>query len=282
MRHAMEYSRAFGLPVIDHCEEPSLAEGGAMNEGLVAARLGLKGIPDAAEEIMVARDIVLAELTGARLHLAHLSTAGSVELVRRAKAKDLPVTAEVTPAHLTLTEDWVTEHGPMYDTNTKVNPPLRTRRDVEALIEGLRDGTIDAIATDHAPHTWEDKACEYAYATFGISCFETALGSVLSLVHSGRLDLNTMISKMTAEPAGIIGRSAPDGLGTLKVGAPGDITIFDPDAEWVVEPEKFVSKGKNTPLAGVTLKGRVAATVVGGKVVFQNTQAREAASGGRR
>jgi len=160
----------------------------------------------------------------------------------------------------------------MYDTNTKVNPPIRTQKDVEALIQGLLDGAIDAIATDHAPHTWEDKACEYAYAAFGISCIETALGSVLSLMHGGRIDLVTLISKMTVEPARVIGRSAPEGLGTLKVGAPGDVTIFDPDAEWVVEPASFVSKGKNTPLAGVTLRGRVAATVAGGEVVFQDKQ----------
>lgn len=287
MRHAMEYSLSFDMPIIDHCEDPALTEGGAMNEGWVAARLGLKGIPNAAEEVMVARDIALAELTGARLHIAHVSTSGSVELIRRAKEKGLAVTAEVTPNHLTLTEEvvmgWKKQRGnsslslsPPYDTNTKVNPPLRTLADVRALRAGLREGVIDAIATDHAPHTVVDKLCEYGSAAFGISSFETALGSLMALVEDGDLDFITLLSKLTTEPARILPRkdgvtALPlyPGLGTLIVGAPGDVTVFDPDEEWVVDPASFVSKGKNTPLAGCVLKGKVTATIVGGKVMYK-------------
>ena len=183
MRQALDYSRAFGLPVIEHCEDKVLAEGGQMNEGIISTRLGLAGMPAAAEESMVARDIALAELTGARLHIAHVSTAGSVELVRAAKRKGIKVTAEVTPHHLTLTEEKVMG----YDTNAKVNPPLRTSKDIEALIQGLKDNTIDAIATDHAPHTEVEKLCEFAYAPFGISILETALGMLMGLVHEGKI-----------------------------------------------------------------------------------------------
>ena len=288
MRHAMEYSLAFGLPVIDHCQDPELTEEAAMNEGAVSARLGLKGWPAAAEEIMVARNIALAELTGARLHLAHISTAGSVDLVRRAKERGLPVTAEVTPHHLTLTEERVmgpgygligikynsgTSYEPApYDTSAKVNPPLRTRRDVEALVAGLREGVIDAIATDHAPHAIEDKLCEFDAAAFGISGLETALGALMSLVHRGELDLPTLIRRLTWDPAQVLGSgyrgSVTHGLGTLAIGAPGDLVLFDPDAEWEVEPSVFTSKGRNTPLAECVLKGRVVATVVGGVRVY--------------
>jgi dihydroorotase len=278
MRHALEYSRAFGLPVVGHCEDLALTEGGAMNEGWVATRLGLPGMPAAAEEVMVARDLALAELTGARLHIAHVSTAGAVELIRRAKEKGIAVTAEVTPHHLTMTDEWVMGRrgserlGPVtYDTNAKVNPPLRTLRDLRALREGLKDGTIDAIATDHAPHTIVDKMCEFGLAAFGISGLETALGSLMSLVHSGELDLSLLIAKLTAEPARIIRRSGlPSDLGTLREGAPGDVTLFDPEAEWVVDPSVFLSKGKNTPLAGCVLKGKVMATVVGGEVAYKD------------
>jgi dihydroorotase len=226
--------------------------------------MGLQGIPNAAEESMVARDIALAELTGAWLHVAHVSTAGSVELVRRAKVKGIKVTAEVTPHHLTLTEEKVLG----YDTNTKVNPPLRSQADVQALIQGLNDNTIDVIATDHAPHTEEDKLCEFGYAPFGISGLETALGSLMVLVHSGQLSLNTLIAKLTSGPARIIGNEHGR-LGTLAVGAPADITIFDPEREWVVDPQSFASKGKNTPLAGSTPKGRVMATIYQGNLVYQ-------------
>jgi dihydroorotase len=275
MRHALEYSSAFALPVIEHSEEPSVSHEGVMHEGWVSNRLGLRGIPAAAEETAVARDIALAELTGAHLHVAHVSTAGSVELVRRAKERGVHVTAEVAPHHLALTDEAVmlaaveSPGGLAYDTNAKVNPPLRPRADVDACIEGLADGTIDAIATDHAPHATEDKLCEFDFAAFGISGFETALALCLSLVHEGKLDLSTLIYKLTAGPVQALGlaRSVP-GLASLAEGAPGDVLVFDPAAEWVVEPERFVSKGKNTPLAGRTLKGRVVATVYGGNAVF--------------
>jgi dihydroorotase len=262
MRQALDYSRAFGLPIIDHCEDTSLAEGGFMNEGVIATRLGLRGIPAAAEEVIVARDLALAQLTGARLHIAHVSTQGSVELIRHAREKGVKVTAEVTPHHLTLTEERVLG----YDTNAKVNPPLRTRQDIQALIQGLKDNTIDIIATDHAPHTEVDKLCEFALAPFGVSGLETALGSLMSLVHDGQLSLATLIGKLTLEPARIIGNN----LGTLAIGAPADVTLFDPDISWVVDTEAFASKGKNTPLAGSVLKGKVMATIFGGKLVHKD------------
>ena len=263
MRRALEYSRGSGLPVIDHCEDPNLSAGGVINEGVVASRLGLKGTPPAAEEGMVARDIELARATGGRLHIAHVSTSGSVALIRRAKDEGVWVTAEVTPHHLTLTEEAVAG----YNTNAKVNPPLRTARDVQALIAGLKEGVIDAIATDHAPHTIEDKMCQFDQAPFGISGFETALGSLMGLVHQGRLDLVTLISKLTHGPASFLRR---DDLGTLKAGATADVTIFDPQKEWLVDPGDFASKGKNTPLIGSVLKGRVMLTVVGGTVAYSN------------
>jgi dihydroorotase len=274
MRQALEYSQSFDRPVIDHCEDTSLSEDGQINEGIIATRMGLQGIPNAAEENMVARDLALAELTGARLHIAHVSTAGSVELVRRAKEKGIKVTAEVTPHHLTLTEERVLG----YDTNAKVNPPLRSQEDVRALIQGLNDNTIDVIATDHAPHTEEDKLCEFGYAPFGISGLETALGSLMALVHGGQLSLNTLIAKLTSGPARIIG-SEHGRLGTLKVGTPADITIFDPEREWVVDPLSFASKGKNTPLAGSTLKGRVMATIYQGNLVYQDSALKLKAKG---
>jgi len=265
MRQALDYSRAFDLPIIDHCEEKALTEGGQMNEGVISTRLGLRGIPSAAEEIAIARDLALAELTGGRLHIAHVSTEGSVELIRRAKDKGIKVTAEVTPHHLTLTEERVLG----YDTNAKVNPPLRTKQDIKALIQGLNDNTIDIIATDHAPHTEADKLCEFDLAPFGISSLETALGSLMGLVHSGEISLVTLITKLTHEPARIIGNRY-GGLGTLAIGAPADVTIFDPNLEWVVEPKDFASKGKNTPFAGETLKGRVMATIYGGNLAYKD------------
>jgi dihydroorotase len=280
-RRALEYATAFGLPLVEHCEELSLSRDGVMHEGWVATRLGLRGIPAAAEEAAVARAIALAELTGAHLHVAHVSTAGSVDLVRRAKERGSPVTAEVTPHHLALTHEAVmaaaveSPGGLAYDTNAKVNPPLRTPADAEACLRGLLDGTIDAIATDHAPHAIEDKLCEFDHAAFGISGLETALGLCLSLVHEERLDLPALVYKLTAGPVRAFGleRVAP-GLGTLAVGAPGDVVVFDPEAEWTVEPERFASKGKNTPLAGRRLRGRVVATVYGGKVVFEQMEAK--------
>ncbi len=265
MRQAMEYSLAFGLPIIDHCEDTSLSEGGFMNEGIVATRLGLCGIPAAAEENIVSRDIGLAEFSGARLHIAHASTAGTVELIRQAKQRGVKVSAEVTPHHLTLTEDRVIG----YDTNAKVNPPLRTRKDVAALIQGLKEGVIDIIATDHAPHTDNDKLCEFSLAPFGISGFETALGSLMSLVHSGQIDLVTLIAALTSKPAAIIGKRF-DKLGTLAVGANADITIFDPDREWTIDTAKFLSRGRNNPLDGEKLKGRVMATIYNGGFAYKD------------
>ena len=265
MRHAMDYSRTFGLPIIDHCEDTILTEGGHMNEGVVASRLGLPGMPDAAEESMVARDIALAELTGARLHIAHITTEGSVELIRCAKDRGVKVTAEVTPHHLTLTEERCTG----YDTNAKVNPPLRTRKDIKALLQGLKDNVIDVIATDHAPHTEVDKLCEFAYAPFGISGLETAFGSLMALVHGSEIDLNTLISKLTSEPAKIIGTRYGK-LGTLEVGASADVVLLDADREWVVDIKAFASKGKNTPLAGAALRGKVMATIYQGELVYKD------------
>jgi dihydroorotase len=270
MRQALDYSRAFGLPVIDHCEDTVLTEGGQMNEGVLSAKLGLRGIPNAAEDIMVARDLALAQLTGGRLHIAHVTTEGAVELIRRAKEKGINVTAEATPHHLTLTEERVIG----YNTNAKVNPPLRTERDIEALIQGLNDNTIDIIATDHAPHTEGDKLCEFALATVGISGLETALASLMGLVHSQKLSLTTLIAKLTLEPARILGGKQGK-LGTLAVGASADITIFDPEREWVVDTKEFASKGKNTPLAGEKLKGKVIATVYQGKIVYKDKGIKE-------
>ncbi len=265
MRRALEYSRIFNLPISAHCEDKVLSEGGQMNEGIISTKLGLRGIPNAAEEIMVARDLTLAQLTGARLHIAHVSTEGSVDLIRRTKEKGVRVTAEVTPHHLTLTEENVIG----YNTNAKVNPPLRTERDVQALIQGLKEDVIDIIATDHAPHTEVDKLCEFALAASGISGFETALGSLMSLVHNGKLPLVTLIAKLTTEPAKIIGDKYGK-LGTLAIGASADIAIFDPDREWVVDTTAFASKGKNTPLAGSTLKGKVVAIISQGKLVYKD------------
>ncbi len=265
MRQAMEYSLAFGLPVIDHCEDTALSENGQMNEGIIATRLGLCGIPAAAEESIVARDLALAELTGARLHIAHTTTEGSVELIRRAREKGIRVTAEVTPHHLTLTEEKVLG----YDTNAKVSPPLRTKRDIEALIYGLKEGVIDIIATDHAPHTGNDKLSEFALAPFGISGLETALGSLMSLVHAGELTLAMLIAKLTCGPAKIIGTGYGK-LGSLEVEAPAEVTIFDPNREWLVDTSDFASKGKNTPLNGEKLKGKVMAAIYQGKLVYKD------------
>ena len=269
MRRAMDYSRDIGFPVIDHCEDKALSNGGVINEGLISARLGLQGIPAAAEEIMVARDLALAKLTGAKLHVAHVSTCGSVELVRQAKEKGISVTTEVTPHHLTLTEERIMgRDNRAYNTNAKVNPPLRTREDIDCLIRGLKDGVIDAIATDHAPHTLEDKNCELALAAFGISGFEAAFGCLMGLVHEGKISLTTLISKLTHEPAKIIGKDSE--LGTLKLAAPANITIFDPEREWVVDSRSFASKGKNTPYDGYQFKGKVMATIVNGRIVYMD------------
>ena len=279
MRRALEYAATFGLPIIDHCEEPSLANDAVMHEGWVSTRTGLRGAPSAAEESPVARDIALAEATGAHVHIAHVSTRGAVEAIRRAKARGVRVTAEVTPHHLTLTDEIVAfgangGWGLVYDTNAKVNPPLRSQDDVDACVEGLADGTIECIATDHAPHATVDKLCEFDDAAFGISGLETAFGLCMRLVHGGRIALPLLLERLTAGAVRALelDRHVP-GIGTLAVGAPADIVLLDPDAEWVVEPERFASKGRNTPLAGVTLKGAVVATIAGGRVAHDATGA---------
>ncbi len=264
MEQALRLGYKLDVPVIEHCEVLELAAGGVINEGRVSRQLGLKGIPAAAEEEMVARDIRLATKTGGWVHIAHASTCGSVELIRRAKAEGIHVTAEVTPHHLTLTEDEVIQHGSL----AKVNPPLRTKEDIDALIDGLKDGTIDIIATDHAPHAPGDKPDDMEKAAFGISIFETALASLMGLVHQGRIGLPELLDKMTRKPAEILGLR-PDIPGTLKKGTPADIVIFDPEKEWTVRPEQFVSKGKNTPLGGTMVKGRVVMTVAAGKIVYK-------------
>jgi dihydroorotase len=271
MRRALEYSGMLGAPVIDHCEDPALAANGVMHEGWVSARLGLRGVPAAAEETMVARNIALAAETGCHVHLAHVSTAGSVELVRQAKARGVPVTAEVTPHHLALTHEAVltgpaeSPGGLAYDTNAKVNPPLRTAEDAAACVAGLRDGTIDCIATDHAPHAIQDKLCEFDHAAMGISGLETALGLALTVI-----DIETAIARLTIGPVRTLGLdSRISGIGTLGAGAPGDVALIDLGAEWTVDPALFASKGKNTPQAGRALLGRVVATVYGGKVVWR-------------
>jgi len=265
MRRALELSNRLGLPVIDHCENRSLSNGGVINEGAASVSLELKGIPPAAEESIVARDLELARLTGGRIHIAHVSTRGSVELIRRAKEEGVAVTAEVTPHHLTLTENDVITRG----TNAKVNPPLRTAGDVEALIKALNDGTTDIIATDHAPHTVADKSLPMSEAPFGISGLETAFGNLMGLVYAEKVSIETLITKLTAAPASLLGDRFGK-LGVLAFGAVGDVVIFDPSKEWVVEPDIFASKGRNTPLAGRTLKGKVVATVSRGKLVYKD------------
>jgi dihydroorotase len=268
MRRALECSQDLGLPIIDHCEDKALSANGIINEGQMSAKLGLKGIPAAAEEVIIARDLTLAKLTKARLHIAHVSTKGSVELIRHAKEEGISITAEVTPHHLTLTEERIASESPNkpFDTNAKVNPPLRTKEDVEALIEGLKNGVIDAIATDHAPHTLADKNCGPELAAFGISGLETALGCLMSLVHQGEISLTQLISKLTCEPAKVIGGNGE--LGTLKTGAPANITIFDPEREWIVNSRSFASKGKNTPYDGYKFKGKIMATIANGRIVY--------------
>jgi dihydroorotase len=261
MRTALEYARTFGIPVANHCEEMSLAEGGAMHEGLVSTRLGLKGIPAAAEEIMVARDIILAELTGGHVHLCHMSTRGSVELIRRGKEKGIRVTAEATPHHFSLTHERCAD----YDTNAKMNPPLREAEDVEAIRQGLRDGTIDVIASDHAPHHYDAKEREFDHAPNGIIGLETALGvAIRDLVESGVLTLPELINRMSTQAARIFNLPG----GTLAVGAPADVVVFDPTERWTVKPADFYSKSRNTPYTGTELVGRTHQTVVRGRVVF--------------
>src|SRR5437667_2201523 len=261
MRRAMEYARGFDLPVIDHCEEKSLARGGVMHEGHWSLVLGLRGIPAAAEEVDAERDCLLAELTGARMHLAHVSTRGALEAVARAKERGLPVTCEVAPHHWTLSDAAVQD----YDTNTKMSPPLRSQDHIEAIVEGLRNGTIDAIATDHAPHHADEKALEYDQAPFGIVGLETAIGLALDrLVHPGTISLERLIELCATNPARILHLAD---CGTLRTGARADLTILDPELTWTFDAAQSKSKSRNTPFDGYTFRGAAVATIVAGRVV---------------
>ncbi|MBI3321603.1 MAG: dihydroorotase [Candidatus Omnitrophica bacterium] len=253
MRRALEYARLFGRPIIQHAEDPGLVAGGVMHEGLVSTTLGLRGIPSAAESVVVARDLALAALTGGWIHFAHLSSAASVELIRQAKRRGIQVTCEVTPHHLTLTHEAI--EG--FNTAAKVNPPLRAEEDRLALIEGLRDGTIDCIATDHAPHADWEKEADFDSAPFGISGLETALGvCVTTLVEPGLLSWSQMIEQLSANPGRIAGHG-----GSLRVGVEADVTLIDPQARWTVDPQQFASKGRNSPFTGRVLTGAVVRVV---------------------
>lgn len=263
MRRAMQYARDHSLPVIDHCEDKSLSSGGVMHEGKVSLLLGLKGMPALAEEIDAVRDILLARETGAHIHIAHVSTSGAVEAVRRAKAEGVRVTCEVTPHHFTLTDKAV--EG--YDTNTKMAPPLRSKEHLEAVIKGIRDGTIDAIATDHAPHHADEKALEFDRAPFGIIGLETAVGLAFNeLVHKGVIGLEELVKLCSANPAKIFGL---EGRGTLAPGAYADVVIIDPDLEWKYDVRATRSKSRNTPYDGWTFTGAAVATFVGGRQVYE-------------
>jgi len=261
MRRGLEYARNFSLPVICHCEESDLASSGVMHEGVTSALLGLRGIPPVAEEIIVAREIALSEWTRHPVHIAHVSTAGSVQIIRAAKARGVKITAETAPHYFTLTEEAVRT----FDTNTKINPPLRSEKDVEAIKEGLRDGTIDVIASDHAPHSSLEKDVEYDTAAFGIIGLETSLALTLQLVSQQVMSLSQAVKKMTVNPAAILGLDK----GRLCEGADADITIVDMDQEYAVDVSAFKSKSKNSPFHGWRLKGRVLYTLVSGTMVFQ-------------
>jgi dihydroorotase len=263
MRRALEYAKAFDLTVIDHCEEPTLSQGACMNEGPVATRLGLRGAPGVAEAVMVERDVLLAELTGGKVHIAHASTAASVDSVRRGKARGVRVTAEATPHHLLLTDDVV--RATEYDTATKMNPPLRGEEDRQALLQGLRDGAVDCIATDHAPHTIDDKRVEFDAAAFGIVGLETAVALCLDrLVAAGVISLPRLVELLSTRPAAILGLPG----GTLAPGAPGDVTVLDLGRRTKVDPARFRSKGRNTPFGGWTLRGGPVMTIVRGRVAW--------------
>ncbi|MBI5199766.1 MAG: dihydroorotase [Nitrospirae bacterium] len=257
MRRAMEYAIALGVPIISHCEDTNLSKGGVMNEGFVSTELGLQGIPDSAEEVIISRDLLLAEITGVKLHIAHVSTKGSVRLIKEAKERGIGVTAETCPHYFLLTDNEV--RG--YDSDAKVNPPLRTEEDIEAIKQGLKDGTIDVIATDHAPHNIAEKLVEFDYAPFGIVGLETALSLSLKLVEWGVLTINELIEKMTANPARILGLKK----GILNVGSDADVTIIDMNQKVTVDPMKFRSKGRNTPFKGAKLKGLPIITILRGK-----------------
>jgi len=266
MRLALEYALAFDIPVSVHAEETELSRGGVMNEGIISTRLGLTGIPNVAEDVMIARDLMLAELTGGRLHIQHVSTRRGVELIREYRQRGVRVTAEATPHHFTLTETAVER----YRTDAKMNPPLRSGEDREAVRRGVVDGTLDVIATDHAPHHYDEKEQAFDDAPFGIVGLETALGlSLTELVHTGLIDMPTLIDRMSCSPA----RAFRLPGGTLRVGSVADVTIFHPEREWTVEPARFLSMSRNTPFAGWTLRGRPVRTIVGGRTVWQSRDA---------
>lgn len=263
MRRALEYSKMFNVPVAQHAEDSLLAAGGVMNESFQSTRLGLAGRPAAAEEIAVLRDIALCRLTGARLHVQHVSASGTVNAIREAKKEGLPITCEVCPHHFVLTDE---EIGKEFNTNLRVNPPIRTAADREAVIKGLVDGTIDCIASDHAPHSDEDKDCEFDQAPAGMIGLETTVGLVKTyLIDKGYLDWGDAIRKMTINPATIFGLEG----GTLAEGTVADITIIDPDKRWTVNAAQFRSHSKNSPFIGYKLQGRVMKTILGGRVVFE-------------
>jgi dihydroorotase len=291
MRRACEYAKMFGLPIFDHCQDYSLVTDGVMHEGYWSLALGLRGWPSAGEEMIVARNILLAELTGAKIHCQHLSAAGSVALLREAKKRGVSISGEACPHHFTLTDAaiagsekfWAddgknlfstqnsklkTQNFPewsSYDTNFKMNPPLRSAKDREAILEGLADGTIEILCSDHAPHCDYEKEVEFDYAPFGITGLETELSlSLMQLVHTKRISLADMIAKFTVNPARLLNLQK----GTLTIGADADVTIFDPEQEWVFNHEDSASKSKNSPFFGWQLKGKNVATIVGGKIVF--------------
>jgi dihydroorotase len=263
MRRALEYAKMFSVPVVSHCEDLTLSGDGVMNEGSISTLLGLKGIPAAGEDVMVARDIILAEMAGSRLHLAHVSTGRSLELITGAKKRGAGVTCEVTPHHFTLSDDAVKD----YDTDTKMKPPLRARADVDALRTGLRRGLIDAIASDHAPHSEEEKDQEYDLAPFGVIGLETSFGiACTELYHGGVMSLAGLIALMSTNPAGILG--IPHG--TLAPGAAADITLLDPDSEWIIDEKQFASKSRNTPFSGWKVKGRIVSVIVDGRILVRD------------
>ena len=266
MRRALEYASMFDMPVIDHCEDPSLKGDGVAHEGFYASTLGLRGLPGPAETIMVQRDVTLAGFTGGRVHIAHMSTSGSLRAVRDGKAQGYAVTCEVAPHHFTLTDEAL-ERPLQYDTNCKMNPPLREQADMEAMLEGIADGSVDAIATDHAPHHADEKAVEFDRAPFGIVGLETCVPLVLDrLVHAGRISLSRAVALLSTNPAAILKRPG----GSLAAGAPADLTVLAPDATTTVAARQLVSKSKNTPFDGWTLRGATAATIVGGRTVYTN------------
>ena len=262
MRDALEKSKALGVPIIDHCEVPELSAGGVMNEGVHSESLGLRGIPNSAEDGCIARDIEVVAATGGHLHVAHLSTAGGIRMVREAKGRGLNVTCEVTPHHFTLTDEAVTRYG----TNAKMNPPLRKPSDVEAVLAGIQEGVVDAIATDHAPHAAELKARPMAEAPFGITGFETSLALGLrQLVHTGKISMAQLIALMTSKPARVINKP----LGRIRVGGAADLTLFDPELEWTYHATEGCSKSRNSPFDGWEFRGAVTATIVEGRIVYR-------------